>query len=132
MKFYIASKLENAARVRELAEALKARGWRQTYDWTVHGSVRGDRERLKETACAEWGGVQDADIIIVLLPGGRGTHTEFGMALAMGKDIVLHSEDPAPFEPASEETSAFYWAPGVTRLCRPFEGLAEWLVGCKD
>jgi len=39
MKFYIASRLENADIVKRVAAVLKAAGHTHTYDWTEHGSV---------------------------------------------------------------------------------------------
>ena len=37
MKFYIASRLENAEDVKKLAAVLKAYNWEQTYDWRSDG-----------------------------------------------------------------------------------------------
>ena len=75
MKFYIASKLENAEQVSKVASVLKAAGHEHTYDWTKHGSVKGEGEnRLREVMQNEFFGVRDADMVIILMPGGRGTH----------------------------------------------------------
>lgn len=117
VKFYIASKLENAEQVKRVSEKLKAIGWKQTYDWTVHGSVQGSHARLEEVSKAETRGVMQADIVIVLLPGGRGTHAELGIAVACtgyGK-IYLCSSDGKEFT-TGEETCAFYWLPEMRRL----------------
>ena len=127
MNFYIASRLENAARVRELAEVLKSWGWQQTYDWTSHGMVLGEKDDLQRVAAEELAGVIRAQIVIVLLPGGRGTHTELGLALGYRKKIVLYSEDPASFDPASRDTCSFYWLPEVERVQCPWEELPRWL-----
>jgi hypothetical protein len=82
VRFYIASKLENAAAVRALASRLVSFGWTWTYDWTAHGSVQDSGpERIREVAVAEAVGVTSADLVIVLLPGGRGTHAELGIAI---------------------------------------------------
>lgn len=134
--FYIASKLENAPRVRDLRDHLLAAGWEITYDWTVHGSVRGPdmpRERIADVADREVNGVLDADVLIVLLPGGRGTHTELGVALAfeIGDDfrVVLWSATPDVDFGTTEATSAFYHHPGVEHRSDPdMESLARWLV----
>jgi len=126
VKFYIASKLENAARVRELAEILKSWGWKHTYDWTEHGRVLG-REALQSVAAEELAGVIRADLITILLPGGKGTHVELGLALAYEKKIVLYSENPALFDPGSNLTCSFYWLPWVERICCPWEDLPRWL-----
>ena len=78
-----------------------------TYDWTQHGSVQDDGpERIAEVAAAESRGVYLADAVIVLLPGGRGTHAELGMAYALGKRIFIHG--PRAGEDGRE--CAFYYA----------------------
>jgi nucleoside 2-deoxyribosyltransferase len=113
MRFYIASRTENADAVRRLADTLKAAGHVQTYDWTTHCDVKHEGgERLKEVAKLEVAGVTDADVVIVLLPGGRGMHTEFGIAIGKGKKIILCSKDGAEFE-EGDATTTFYWLPDV-------------------
>lgn len=117
MKFYIASKLENAEAVSRVARALKAAGHIHTYDWTVHGSVQDKGEqRIREVAEAEKQGVLDADVVIVILPGGRGTHAELGIALGAGnKEIVICAADNSLFL-ANTSTCAFYWNMGIHRV----------------
>lgn len=63
-------------------------------------------------------GVAKADFVVVLLPGGGGTHLELGFALARGKRVFLHSEDPLIFE-LGPQTNAFYHHPDITRLLCP-------------
>ena len=116
MKFYIASRFENYEQVRYLAGKLKAAGWVHTYDWTVHGSVKEtDEDTLKDVGQKEFNAVREADVVIVLTPQGRGTHTEFGMALALDKEIYLCHADNTYFL-CDDNTSAFYWLPIVNRL----------------
>lgn len=116
MKFYIASKLENAEEVKKLAAVLKAYNWEQTYDWTVHGSVQHEGEqRIAEVAENELRGIRDADIVIVLLPGGRGTHAELGAANVLMKPVFLWAETGDCFM-QDERTCAFYWNYNVTRV----------------
>ncbi len=103
MKFYIASKLGNYMQVRVLAGKLKAAGWVHTYDWTSdwtkQGSVKEtNKEILISIAKKESEGVSDADIVIVLTPQGRGTHTEFGMAIALNKTVFLCHIDNTYFK----------------------------------
>jgi len=83
MRFYIASALDNVLAVRELAGILvEDYGWVWAYDWTKHWSVPPESlQRTAEIAEEEIDGVYDADVIIGLLPGGRGTHMELGMGL---------------------------------------------------
>lgn len=115
MNFYIASKLENHAQVNALRERLVALGHAQTYDWTSHSPVfRSGLNRVREVSVMESNGVRHADFVVVLWPGGRGTHVEMGMALGLGKPVVFISgiED---HHDATQETCAFYHHPLVRR-----------------
>jgi nucleoside 2-deoxyribosyltransferase len=116
MNYYIATKLENHAEHNRLRDALSALGHRCTYDWTHHGPVYGSGlERVREIAQLEMRGVLDADALIMLWPGGRGTHVELGAAIAAGKPCVIVS-DVEGHHVASPETCAFYHHPCVTRV----------------
>lgn len=107
MKFYIASGLDGAVRAKEIAACLVAAGHEHTYDWTVHGPVGSQGyARLREVAQAESVGVARADVVVAVLPGGRGTHVEIGMGIALGKVVLLFGA-PEDFE-ESEKTCAFY------------------------
>jgi nucleoside 2-deoxyribosyltransferase len=127
-KYYIASKLENVDQVRAVKGMLDAAGWHHTYDWTVHGSVQTcGTERIAEVAKAEARGVMKADVVVVLLPGGRGTHVEIGLALAnlwacgecaTDEDITicLYSLNPEEDFGTAGKTCAFYHYPGVQKF----------------
>ncbi len=85
-----------------------------TYDWTMlprRGLTAAD---LAEYAAREREAIERSDLVILLLPGGRGTHVELGMALALGKKVFLCAGDAEAFAP--EDTVAFYHLPGVVRL----------------
>jgi len=128
MKFFIASKLENETRVGELAQILKSWGLKQTHDWTEHGNVRGQGEKaMRFVAVKEACGVLDAQLVIVLLPGEKGTHTELGMAIASGKTVIIHSESLADFDLDETKPCSFYWLPGIYRVCSPFSELPAFL-----
>ncbi len=119
MKFYIATSLSKASAHNTLRDALTKYGHEISYDWTLHGSVKSvSKERLQEVALLELEGVLAADFVVVLLPGGGGTHLELGFALAKGKRVFLHSEDPLVFE-LGPQTNAFYHHPDVTALSCP-------------
>jgi hypothetical protein len=108
MKFYIASKLENHAAVNRLRDQLVRLGHEQTYDWTTHGPVyRSGLDRIVHVADAERNGVARADFVVVLWPGGRGTHVEMGIAIGMEKTVVFIS-DVEDHHDATPETCAFY------------------------
>lgn len=128
MKFYIASKLENYEQVRTLSDKLKAAGWVHTYDWTRHGSVKTtDRHTLMSIGQREFDGVRDADVVIVLTPQGRGTHTEFGMAIALNKTVYLCHTDDTYFQ-CDDNTSSFYWLPRVRQFVGSIDDIAEDLL----
>lgn len=115
MRYYIATRLERHQDHNLVRDTMAAQGHELTYDWTAHGPVfRDGLKRIREVAELELRGVLDADLVIVLLPGGRGTHAELGMAIAAGKPVLLHV---APgnvrdaFFGATPETCAFYHHP---------------------
>lgn len=105
-------------------DALNSFGHAISYDWTLHGSVKSvSTERLQEVAIFEVNGVSAADFVIVLLPGGKGTHFELGFAMGNNKKIFLHSEDPSLFE-VGPQTNVFYHHPDLIRLCCPLVDIA--------
>lgn len=115
MKYYIATSLKNAPRAQQLRDRLNAEGHVWTYDWTKHGAAGHLGEaKLAEIAIQEFYGVTVADVVIVLLPGGKGTHTELGMAMAMGKPIVIWDETRLKWV-CDDTTCSFYWMPGIKR-----------------
>jgi hypothetical protein len=124
-KFYIATSVDNIRQHNALRDHLLLQGHTLTYDWTIHGGLRRLPIALQSSrALAMLNAVRDADFIIVLLPGGKGTHTEFGAAIGLGKRVFIHSEDPEVFQP-TEKTSSFYHYPGVTKIVCPFDELIE-------
>ena len=65
-----------------LRDSLQTMGHEISYDWTLHGSVKSvSKERLQQVAMLELDGILEADFVVVLLPGGNGTHLEFGFAI---------------------------------------------------
>ncbi len=131
MRFYIATRLENAAQHLQVARILTAAGWELTYNWTVHGSVKREGEaRIAEVAMAEAAGIAAADIVIVLLPGGRGTHCELGMAIALCKSIYILADPAAGFFAQDERTCAFYHSPTVRRVEGEILDLLEQVLQC--
>ena len=119
MKYYIATSLARIAAHHVVKDALQILGHEMTYDWTLHGSVKSvSKERLREVASIELNAISKADFVVVLLPGGFGTHTELGFAIGRGKKLFLHTEDPSLFE-LGPQTHVFYHHPNVIRLHCP-------------
>ena len=117
MKFYVATRLENVAAAKALASELESEGHELTYDWTRHGSVQSESREVKRAVAArEREGIRQARVVVVLLPGGRGTHCELGMAVAYGKQVLLVSDSA---EVQSVRTCVFYWHDFVMHLPDP-------------
>jgi len=129
MKYYIATSLARISAHNIVRDALTQLGHEITYDWTIHGSVKSiSKDRLREVASLELDGVSEADFVVVLLPGGGGTHVELGYALAKEKIIFLHSEDPGLFE-LGPQTNAFYHHSELTRLTCPLVEVCSIITG---
>lgn len=128
--FYVASSLRNIKAVRYVCEELRRNGLSQTYDWTQNAeatkALRFTLEDLRAIGEKEKQGVLGADVVIVLLPGGKGTHVELGIALGLGKRIVLYSTDEI-FNKL-DDTSTFYHLPEVTKCCGTLEELLTKIV----
>lgn len=125
MNYYIASGLANAERVSQIASVLTQKGHERLYDWTRHKDVRScGQDRMREVSGNEARAVTECDLLLVLLPGGSGTHTELGMALAnhKGKRILLWSETGKEFD-QSDKTCVFYFHPAVERIQCSFKDL---------
>lgn len=112
MKIYIASSLSNMAEVRRLRDELILLGHEITYDWTEHGPAP---DRLPEICEKEMVGVTYADLVFVILPGGKGTHVELGLALGWDIPIVLVSNTEEAINP-HPDSCAFYWNPLVAHV----------------
>lgn len=111
-KFYVASSFKNVDTVRYVSKELINKGYFQTYDWTKNERAS-TIEDLKEIGERERNAVMEADLIIVLLPAGKGSHIEFGIALGQGKRIYLYS--PNDEVNRFETTSTFYHLPKVKK-----------------
>lgn len=114
MKFYIGSGMKNCEKVNHYAKLLKEKGWEQTHDWVKNISDDISKEDMVKYATLESQGIVDADVVIILLPGGRGAHIELGMALSLNKKIFLCSVTEEDF--SIENTVAFYELPKVIQL----------------
>ncbi len=94
-KYYIATGARNTEDHRELVGQLRycfGEGMELTYDWTVNGPAEDlawDQQEL--IAEAELEGVRHADVLIILWPGGLGTHCELGVALGAKKPVFLYT-----------------------------------------
>lgn len=104
-KFYVASSFQNVKTVRFVSEQLKNKGYVQTYDWTKNKRAS-SIEELSIIGQEEKQSVMEADFLIVLLPAGKGSHIELGIALGLGKKIFLYSQNNEVSN--FETTTTFY------------------------
>jgi nucleoside 2-deoxyribosyltransferase len=132
LRYYIATKLENHAQHNKVRDVLNAMGHQITYDWTSHGPVwTSGIGRIREVSILETNGVLDADVVVILWPGGRGTHVELGMAIAARKPVIFMSTN-LEHHIASPETCAFYHHPLVDK-CKSVDEIprAMYFAECK-
>lgn len=114
MKFYVGSGMKNWELVNYYAKLLKENGWEQTYDWVKNISDDVSKDDMIKYASLESHGIIDADVVIILLPAGRGAHIELGMSMALNKKIFLCSTTEEEFSILN--TVAFYELPKITQL----------------
>jgi hypothetical protein len=111
---YIASTLSNAPRVRQLRDRLATMGIGLTYDWTSHNNGApyiddSDPDLKRSIAYTELMGVRQAKAVLVVLPGGCGTHFEMCAAYLWRKPIIMLA-DHQP-----DHTPCFHYLSGVQR-----------------
>jgi nucleoside 2-deoxyribosyltransferase-like protein len=111
-RYYLSTRKDRSSQAAPILEALKARGWERTFVWKDEGGSSPDG--YAEAALAELEGVREADVLIVLLPGGFGTHVEIGAALALGKPVILHAPDQKTLE--TPYLCIFHYHPSVKLL----------------
>lgn len=122
MKFYIASSLKNIDQVKYVSKRLKNKGFIHTYDWTVNENVT-TLEELKAIGQKEKNAVIEADFVVVLLPAGKGSHIELGIAMGNDKKIYLYS--PNKEVDNIEKTSTFYHLPEIEKCFGTIDELVD-------
>lgn len=130
MRFYIGSGMKNCELVNYYAKLLKENGWEQTYDWVKNVSDDVSLEDMIEYATLESQGIVDSDIVIILLPAGRGAHIELGMAMALNKKVFLCSTTKEEF--SIENTVAFYELPKIVKLIGTAEENIKKIIKSKE
>lgn len=114
MRFYIGSGFKNCELVNYYSKVLEQNGWKHTYNWAKNINNNEKNEDLIEYSKLEKKGIIDADVVIILLPAGRGTHIELGMALALNKKIFLCTDNKEEF--SIKNTVNFYQLPDIVQL----------------
>ncbi|MGM0835143.1 MAG: nucleoside 2-deoxyribosyltransferase [Bacillota bacterium] len=122
MKFYVASSFINIEQVRYVSGKLKSMGHIHTYDWTQNERAS-TLEDLRQIGQLEKEAVTEADLLVVLLPGGKGSHIELGIALGLNKKIVLYSPDQSIYNFTT--TTTFYHLPEVEKITGTLDELMD-------
>ncbi|NKE04076.1 group-specific protein [Mesobacillus selenatarsenatis] len=129
-KFYVASSFRNMDAVMYVSKQLVHQGYMYTYDWTKNVKAREGNtlllEDLKVIGQHEKNAVKESDFIVVILPGGKGTHIELGIALGLGNKIFLYSSDRAIDH--VETTSTFYHLPEVEKCYGTLDELVDKII----
>ncbi len=129
-RFYVASRFSNIESVRYVGQTLESRGYTNTYDWTQDASRLETSPptvaEMRSIAKREKDAVLSADVVVILLPGGKSTHVELGMAIAQGKKTILHSQDG--FDNL-DATSTFYHLPELEKCSGPLDDVVDMIVG---
>lgn len=118
ISFYLAGKYaDRDGSMGARRDQLVDMGFRVTHDWMTH-ELPGPRtpEVLGDYASHDIQGVQDADVVVVAMDDPayayRGTFTELGAAIALGKPILLYA-CPGP---AVWKTNVFFHHPRVYKF----------------
>lgn len=89
-KVYVAGGLQNIDMVRQIQQAVRECGGIISYDWTELDSVAHLPEVWPKASAAEIEAASTCDLLIVCLPGGRGTHAEIGLALGgKAQEVII-------------------------------------------
>jgi Nucleoside 2-deoxyribosyltransferase len=111
-RFYISSQKDRFQEADDLSNKLKIHGWERTFVWKSE-KLDGPRA-FGKLAEDEVRGVREADVLIALLPGGFGTHVEIGVALALGKRVIIHVPEQRVLE--NPYPCVFHYHPSVRIL----------------
>ncbi|MEH7885754.1 group-specific protein [Bacillus sp. JJ1609] len=112
---------------------LKIRKWsrhwqinlKYCYDWTINDRAD-SMDLLASIGESELSAVRNSDFLVMLLPGGKGSHIEMGIALGLGKRVYLYSPNNDIYE--FDKTSTFYHVAGVTKFVGDIESFMKFLL----
>ena len=115
-KIYVAGSIHNTDNIIAIQERLTLSGrFQLTFDWAKEWqSTRNDPDRLfearrKDLAVWEIEAVKRADVLLLVLPTGRGAHIEYGVAVGLDIPRVI-------INPDHKEDIMFYGLPNTAVL----------------
>jgi hypothetical protein len=133
---YVGARLSAIDQVRRVQAVLRECGYTIDYDWTEHGSARGDADRMRAIGKPMIRAAGRADLAVFLLVNGEqspqaGMHVELGAALYGGAKVLLWAPDEHAYllDPSHPRCKSFYVHPSVTQVAGgSFETLLDALT----
>lgn len=120
MNYYIGSGFYNIENVRRLRDLLSAQAHTHTYDWTLN--TRADSvDALRDIGEKERDAIKASDFVVILLPAGKGSHVELGIAIGSGVPVFIH--DTTDSMTNFKTTSTFYHVAQVVQLSGALEDI---------
>ena len=108
LKAYIISSLKNCSRVIELRDKLATHDIYLTYDWAEKYHENEPVAEWEKIAKEEVLGVFNADVVVAILPAGRGGHFELGLAYGWKKKVFMLTD--------GESEIAFHTLMGIKKF----------------
>lgn len=113
MKFYVAGKWHDKGTVQNVMREIRTGGHVVTHDWTTYEiKYTDEEERMRIAAAKDIEGVCDCDVLIAIMIDPdyayRGTFTEIGAAIALGKKAYVIG----PKTTAAAQ-NCFWWHPDI-------------------
>lgn len=116
IKLFVSGKWSDKEKVHQQIRELESMGCLITHDWTQVEQSNRDSKALGEYAAYDINGVTQSNIHVVLMEDPeyayRGTFTEIGAALALGKRVILM----CPFEEGYCTTNVFFHHPRIEHV----------------
>ena len=125
MKVYIGAKFGNMDKVISLSKKLEEKGIINNYNWALDLKEEETEEDLIESAKKELEAIKNSDSVIFLLPLGRGSHVELGMALACDKQVILCSESTELLE---NDPINFYKLPDIIKIVDSYDAIENKII----
>ena len=119
---YVGGRLKIIELVKQVQQVLIEEGFVIDYDWTNHGSLRGNPEGLVDIAPKMLRAAGRADVAVYLLANGEespqaGLHCELGASLYGGARVFLWVPEEHGYllNPLNERCKSFYVHPSAMR-----------------
>ena len=125
MKVYIGAKFGNMDKVISLSKRLEEKDIINNYNWALDLKEEESEDDLIESAKKELKAIKESDCVIFLLPLGRGSHVELGMALACDKQVILCGESNELFE---NDPINFYKLPGIIKIVDSYDKMEDKII----